>query len=135
MSLTLEELNTILLADDALDTEKDADGNYPKKLGDLLAKVNGVSDEKILTDLGPALDPPKDVASRSDVVVKEKRGKRARDGTVGPITPAKLAGTIVDDSKRPQLALARLIDEYIRVVIREEMGGGDPEDDPSATPT
>ena len=122
MSFTFEELNALMLGADALDTTRDAGGNYPEKLGDLLAEINGVTEEKLLADLGPPIGKEA-AAERSDIVVPAKYGKRGPLDIDRPvIRPAKTAGEIVDEAMFPQLALARLLDEYIRLVIREELG-------------
>jgi len=125
MSLTLEELRGILAGPAGLDTTKNVLG-IPEKLGELLAQINGVSDEQILADLGPAIidddgnavHEDGESADPDDVVVPAK-------GT--PLTPKyrppKTAQDIVNESKIPQLNLATVIDAYIRLVVNEIMDG------------
>jgi hypothetical protein len=129
MSLTLEELALILDGPAGLDTTKDPVTGVPEKLGELMAQINGVSDEQILADLGPAIfdsdgdavHEPGESADPDDVVVPAK-------GV--PFTPKyrppKTAQDIVNESKIPQLNLATVIDAYIRLVITEVMDGGGP---------
>tara|TARA_B100001094_G_scaffold55708_1_gene51207 strand:+ start:1052 stop:1474 length:423 start_codon:yes stop_codon:yes gene_type:complete len=138
MSLTLEELASILAGPGGLDTEKDPATGVPAKLGDLLAKANGVDEEKLLEDLAPNVQPDGkpdgESADLSDVIVPKKYGKREPGDLVRPlIREEKTAGDIVNEAKTPQLVLATLIDAYIRLVIAEELGGSSESEDPSAT--
>ena len=137
MSTPLEKLDAELLTT-GLDTDKDLD-QVPLKFKDLLALVNNVDSEKLLKDLTPAVmimkkdlspalggtDPfslftpfdvgkPKydddELADKSDIVVP-KNEKKDR--------PAKTVGDLIDESQETYIALAKLLDLYIRLVIRE----------------
>ena len=128
MSLTLEELRDILAGPIGLDTTKNGLG-VPEKLGELMAQINGVSDEQILADLGPAIIDDKGEAVHKD------GGPADPDDVVVPAKgvpltpkyrPPKTAQDIVNESKIPQLNLATVIDAYIRLVITEVMDGGGP---------
>jgi len=133
MSLTLEELRGILAGPAGLDTTKNVLG-IPEKLGELLAQINGVSDEQILADLGPAIiddkgkavHEPGESADPDDVVVPAKGTPLIPD----KYRPPKTARDIVNESKTPQLNLATVIDAYIRLVVDEMTGGGSGDDDP-----
>jgi|5B_taG_2_1085324.scaffolds.fasta_scaffold187639_1 hypothetical protein len=132
MSLTLEELREILAGPAGLDTEKDPATGVPIKLSDILAKINGVNEEKVLKDLaGTFLDDdgereiPEGFPCDPDaIVVPPKYGKRGPLGTRPVIREAKTAQDIVDEGQMPQLNLATVIDAYIRLVIKEELDGG-----------
>lgn len=121
MSYTVDELNEDL-SDEPLSTTADTVTGVPTRLADLLAKSNGVDAEKLLKDLGPAIlndeGEPKygedESAQEDDVVVKGK----GEEGTEGYKAP-KTAGQIVNESLQPQLCTAKLIDEYIRLVVLE----------------
>jgi len=142
MSLTLEELALILDGPAGLDTTKDPVTGVPIKLSELLAKINGVDEEKILKDLagtlldddGDRLIPEGDPCEREVIIVPEKLGKRGPLGTRPVIREAKTAGDIVDEGQMPQLNLATVIDAYIRLVIKEELDGGGSSGSDSTTP-
>lgn len=137
MPTPLEKLDAELLTT-GLDTDKDLD-QVPLKFKDLLSLVNNVDSEKLLKDLTPAVmvmkkdlspafggaDPfslftpfdvgkPKydddELADKSDIVVP-KNEKKDR--------PAKTVGDLIDESQETYIALAKLLDLYIRLVIRE----------------
>lgn len=137
MANALERLITALETT-GLETTKDLD-QVPTKLREMLALINDVTEAKLKSDLagairrgepaGPGLpalilDTPPLIpdpdwqpgrTSASDV----KRGDiiTLATKTKGPVT----VGDIIDDALALQGAMARLMDEYIRLVIREEV--------------
>lgn len=127
MSDVLEKLNEHLLAD-GLSTIKDGD-QVPTQLREMLALINEVTEAKLKSDLAPAVrrgfvgpgmpylpldllggrDSGTDVHRKDVITLKTK--------TKDEIT----VGDLIDDAQALQGAMARLMDEYIRLVIREEV--------------
>ena len=142
MASALEKLNEII---DTLTTTKNIDG-VPEQLADMLSMVKGVDEETLKNDLaaavvkarvprnalgvltdtkgkgtdhdlvggGPAID--------EDVVVLSQPTKLNDDGTVKkPAKPAQTVRDLINESIEPDIAMAKLLDKYIRLVIREEV--------------
>lgn len=132
MADALDRLIEALLST-GLDTTKDGN-QVPTKLREMLAVINDVTEAKLKKDLAPAvrigvnpleippikpLDVPPygpggrasaSLVTREDIVTLPSKTKEA-------IT----VGDLIDEAQASQGAMARLLDEYIRLVIREEV--------------
>ena len=109
-----------------LTIDTDSDG-VPFTLQNLLALINGVDQEQMRKDLAPAImkketdadtgretEVPKysegASAELTDVVVKARGSK-----------PAQTVSDIIEASAGVHKAMAKLMDEYIRLVVRDEL--------------
>jgi len=140
MANALERLITALETT-GLDTTKDID-QVPTKLREMLALINDVTEAKLKSDLagairrgepaGPGLpalildvpplipDPDWQPGRASGADVKRGDIVTLATSTKGVVT----VGDIIDDALALQGAMARLMDEYIKLVIREEVKSG-----------
>jgi len=137
MSNALERLMTALETT-GLETTKDID-QVPIKLREMLAIINDVTEAKLKSDLAgavrrgvdpittlptlildvPPLIPDPDWQPGRSSGADVERGDIVTLATAlkGPVT----VGDIIDDALALQGAMARLMDEYIKLVIREEV--------------
>lgn len=132
MSNVLEKLNDALLVG-GLDLETDPENDVPIKLREMLALINEVDEAKLKSDLAGAVrraynplsvtpfdryekvdedDPPGrpsgDEVLLEDIITLESKRK-----------PAITVGDLINDAQALQGAMARLIDQYIRLVVTQ----------------
>ena len=143
MASALEKLNEII---DTLTTTKNIDG-VPEQLADMLSLIKGMDPDAMKEELasavqkaffpaappapGGVLTPTLGVgtmlrgggpAHEDEIVVLEKPAKLNDDGTVKkPAKPAQTVRDLINESIEPDIAMAKLLDKYIRLVIREEV--------------
>jgi hypothetical protein len=100
----------------SLSTNTNSDG-VPTDLKDALALINGANTEKMEEDLAEAaIKGEGGGGSGLDaIVVAAKPAKGNRDAV-----PAKTIGNIIEASQGPYIAMAKLLDKYIRLVISGE---------------
>ena len=134
MATPLDKINEII---ETLNTVKDVDG-VPELLAQMMAIANNVDPDQLRKDLaaavqiayvpggtllsapvptgglGTKVDGGRDTATDIEIVVPEKLN---RDGSVKKA--AQTVGDLIQESIQPQVAMAKLFDKYIRLVIRE----------------
>ena len=110
-----------------LNTNRDSVLNVPENLKDALALINGVNREKLEEDLQSAIIPDGEKGagegpdgSRIITAAKPAKGDK-------PEVPAQTVNSIINDAQAPYIAMADLLDKYIRLVIEERFGPETPE--------
>ena len=101
-----------------LNTTTGEDG-LPTVLKEALSLINSVGTDQMLEQLGSAVvgrDPEDDSPAELDDVVVPAQRKRGKD------IPARTVQDLINDSQGPQMAMALLLDKYIRLVIDERFG-------------
>ena len=131
MAGPLEKINEII---DTLNTSKDSD-DVPELLAEMMAIANNADPDQLREDLGPAIQialvPPVPgigvptptfglgtkvpgrgggAAIDEEIVVKAKPKKDK---------PAQTVGDLIQEAIEPQIAMSKILDRYIRLVVRE----------------
>jgi hypothetical protein len=104
-----------------LNTNRDSVLNVPENLKDALALINGVNREKLQEDLQSAIIPDGEKGAGtfegSPIITPAKPAKGDK-----PEIPAQTVNSIINDAQAPYIAMADLLDKYIRLVIEERFG-------------
>ena len=101
-----------------LNTTTGEDG-LPTVLKEALSLINNVGTDQMLEQLGSAVvgrDPEDDSPAKLDDEVVPAQRKRGKD------IPARTVQDLINDSQGPHIAMALLLDKYIRLVIDERFG-------------
>lgn len=110
-----------------LNTNRDSVLNVPENLKDALALINGVNREQLQEDLQSAIIPDGEKGAGegpdgSPIITAAKPAKGDK-----PEVPAQTVNSIINDAQAPYIAMADLLDKYIRLVIEERFGPETPE--------